>query len=233
MKEKVRYTNYILIWSVQTGRYIEKYVFRLVTSVGQIKKKYSESPRGIEPQTYGFRAQMLWNPSEWNPKVWGSISHRDSEFFLCPTLVTRRKTSFLFIYRAQNFTSLLFYLGHYMYIETSSPRVKGETARLVSDRFKIADGHNWCLKFWYHMYGNSVGALKVKLKMYPFNPSKPYYNTKWTDQYNHGDSWLFQQIQLNSADDFEVCWDINLSENWFRNTLTTHFLNFNPLFLLL
>ena len=120
-------------------------------------------------------------------------------------LVTRRKTSFLFIYRAQNFTSLLFYLGHYMYIETSSPRVKGETARLVSDRFKIADGHNWCLKFWYHMYGNSVGALKVKLKMYPFNPSKPYYNTKWADQYNHGDSWLFQQIQLNSADDFEVC----------------------------
>ena len=29
-----------------------------------------------------------------NPKVWGSILHRDSEFFLCPTLVTRRRTSF-------------------------------------------------------------------------------------------------------------------------------------------
>ena len=29
-----------------------------------------------------------------NPKVWGSIPHGDSEFFLCPTLVTRRKTSF-------------------------------------------------------------------------------------------------------------------------------------------
>ena len=28
------------------------------------------------------------------PKVWRSIPHRDSEFFLCPTLVTRRKTSF-------------------------------------------------------------------------------------------------------------------------------------------
>ena len=38
MKEKVRYTNDILIWSVQTGRYIEKDVFRLVTSVGQITK---------------------------------------------------------------------------------------------------------------------------------------------------------------------------------------------------
>ena len=29
-----------------------------------------------------------------NPKVWGSIPHGDSEFFLCPTLVTKRKTSF-------------------------------------------------------------------------------------------------------------------------------------------
>ena len=30
-----------------------------------------------------------------NPKVWGSISHGDSEFFLCPTLVKRRKNIFL------------------------------------------------------------------------------------------------------------------------------------------
>lgn len=107
-----------------------------------------------------------------------------------------------------------------MYIETSSPRVKGETARLVSDRFKIADGHNWCLKFWYHMYGNSVGGLKVILKMYPFNPSKPYYNTLKTTQYNRGDNWYFDQVQINSADDFEVCVDINPSADWLRNILS-------------
>ena len=29
-----------------------------------------------------------------NPKVWGSIPHGDSECFLCPTLVTRRKNIF-------------------------------------------------------------------------------------------------------------------------------------------
>ena len=29
-----------------------------------------------------------------NPKVWGSIPHGDTEVFLFPTLVTRRKTSF-------------------------------------------------------------------------------------------------------------------------------------------
>ena len=36
---------------------MKKDVFRLVTSVGQ--RKNSESPRGIEPQTYGFRALMF------------------------------------------------------------------------------------------------------------------------------------------------------------------------------
>ena len=59
----------------------------------------SESPWGIEPQTFGFHAHLslcgsvVGHPSA-NPKVWGSIPHGDSEFFLCPTLVTLRKTSF-------------------------------------------------------------------------------------------------------------------------------------------
>ena len=92
-----------------------------------------------------------------------------------------------------------------MYIEASSPRKKGEFARLVSDRFRVDNGHNWCLNFWYHMYGNSVGALKVKLKVYPFNPSKPYYTTLWTQQSNHGKDWLSDYVQINSPDNFEVC----------------------------
>lgn len=95
-----------------------------------------------------------------------------------------------------------------MYIEASLPRVKGEAARLISDRFKVANGHNWCLNFWYHMYGNSVGSLKVKLKVYPFNPSKPYYSTLWTQQLNHGDVWLMDYVQINSPDNFEVCWEL-------------------------
>ena len=36
----------------------EKRFFRLVTSVGQ--RKNSESPRGIEPKTFGFRSPMLY-----------------------------------------------------------------------------------------------------------------------------------------------------------------------------
>ena len=60
-------------------------VFRLVTSVGQ--RKNSKSPWVIEPQT----------------------SNSEPEFFLCPTLVTRRKTSFFISLPSSKLTiSLIF-----------------------------------------------------------------------------------------------------------------------------
>ena len=34
----------------------------------------------------------------WSQKVWGSIPYGDSEYFLCPTLVTRRKNIFLYFF---------------------------------------------------------------------------------------------------------------------------------------
>ena len=45
--------------SFELGKEIEKDVFRIVTSVRQ--RKNSESPRGIEPQIFGFRAPMLYH----------------------------------------------------------------------------------------------------------------------------------------------------------------------------
>ena len=45
--------------SFKLGKDIKKDVFRLVTSVGQ--RKNSESPQRIEPQTFGFRALMLYH----------------------------------------------------------------------------------------------------------------------------------------------------------------------------
>ena len=96
------------------------------------------------------------------------------------------------------------YSGHYAYIETSYPRVKGDVARLTSDRFKVSKGYNWCLNFWYHMNGKSVRSLSVKIKIYPFQSHKPYYRPLWKRQLNHGDAWLADNVQINSPDDFEV-----------------------------
>ena len=50
-----------------------------------------------------------------NPKVWGSILHRDSEFFLCPTLMTRRRTSFCISLPSSKLTiSLIAIYRHYI-----------------------------------------------------------------------------------------------------------------------
>ena len=57
--------------SFELGKERGKDVFCLVTSVGQRKK---------------------------NPKVQDSIPHGDSELFLCPTLVTRRKNILLYFF---------------------------------------------------------------------------------------------------------------------------------------
>ncbi|XP_019616170.1 PREDICTED: deleted in malignant brain tumors 1 protein-like isoform X2 [Branchiostoma belcheri] len=49
--------------------------------------------------------------------------------------------------------------GYYMYIEASSPRQRGDIARLWSPVFDAYGTH--CLQFAYHVYGDSIGALRV------------------------------------------------------------------------
>ena len=50
-----------------------------------------------------------------NPKVWGSIPHGDSEFFLRPTLVIRRKTSFSRFLSILTRTWILCFVKEYIY----------------------------------------------------------------------------------------------------------------------
>ena len=56
------------------GKEIEKDVFRHFTSMGE--RKNSESPWGIEPQTFGFRARM---PYHWATETKGSKVSAESE----------------------------------------------------------------------------------------------------------------------------------------------------------
>ncbi|XP_076109613.1 MAM and LDL-receptor class A domain-containing protein 1-like isoform X2 [Mytilus galloprovincialis] len=49
---------------------------------------------------------------------------------------------------------------YYMYIETSSPRVIGDTAVLTTQDTNLPAG-SWCLTFQYHMKGSSMGSLEV------------------------------------------------------------------------
>lgn len=54
---------------------------------------------------------------------------------------------------------LTFFAGKYAYIETSSPRIQGDNAKLVKGGLSFSTKK--CLSFYYHMYGNAMGTLNV------------------------------------------------------------------------
>lgn len=56
-------------------------------------------------------------------------------------------------------------LGHYMYIETSSPRQLGDIAWLVSEPFPRVTSSGRCLNFWYNMYGSTIDTLTVYIRI--------------------------------------------------------------------
>lgn len=51
-------------------------------------------------------------------------------------------------------------LGHYLFLESSSPASNGDTANLTSPVFEYTD-REICFSFWYNMYGLNIGTLKV------------------------------------------------------------------------
>ena len=88
-----------------------------------------------------------WNA---NPKVWGSIPRGDSEFFLYPMLVTRRKKSFLIIHRAQNLPSLLFLSNNKLYVYIWIIKVVWLLTTRIWVVFSIPARRPWCSNssFW-------------------------------------------------------------------------------------
>lgn len=82
-----------------------------------------------------------------------------------------------------------------MYIETSSPRVAGDNAKLV---FPVSGNKQpSCLKFYYHMYGNTMGSLTV------FSGNLVVFNASG----NHGNYWNEAKVNLYLDDDvsFNEC----------------------------
>ena len=71
-----------------------------------------------------------------------------------------------------------------MYIEASYPRKPGENAKLV---VKVPNnGNQYCLSFYYHMYGASAGSLNV------YNGNTKVFSVSG----NQEDNWLMVQRNL-------------------------------------
>ena len=73
-----------------------------------------------------------------------------------------------------------------MYIETSSPRVLGDHAKLNSPLLRFSG--NMCLTFFYHMYGLTVGKLNVLI-----NGTKTVFSASG----NKGNSWFEARITVS------------------------------------
>mgnify|MGYP000099682173 CR=1 FL=1 len=73
-----------------------------------------------------------------------------------------------------------------MYIETSSPRLYGDRARLQLLPPNSATGKLSCLKFYYHMYGATINQLNV------FNGN----SIVFTKSGQQGNRWLFAEVAI-------------------------------------
>lgn len=92
-------------------------------------------------------------------------------------------------------------VGHYMYIETSAPRRKGDKARLLSEDFSPTTIRGRCVKFWYHMYGATIGTLRVLVKTGPGNQSE---SIIWELSGNFGNQWYSAQAPVSSGKYYQV-----------------------------
>ena len=72
-----------------------------------------------------------------------------------------------------------------MYIETSSPRQKGDYANLELSVYR--NGAPACLKFYYHMYGSTMGSLTV------FNEGMAVFSVSG----NQGNYWRQATIDIH------------------------------------
>ncbi|XP_035827620.1 MAM and LDL-receptor class A domain-containing protein 2-like [Aplysia californica] len=90
--------------------------------------------------------------------------------------------------------------GSYIYTEASSPRVAGDVARVIGPVHSPTTAK--CAKFFYHMYGTSMGTLKVYLKSQNrLNPPV------LTLSGNHKDSWLPAEFNISSSVSYQIVFE--------------------------
>ncbi|CAL8279708.1 unnamed protein product [Lota lota] len=82
--------------------------------------------------------------------------------------------------------------GKYLYIDSSPPSQKGNVARLKSQLLPPAGEDGYCLTFWYHMYGATVGSLRMVLQT--VDPSQE--TLAWQLSGSQGSDWQVAQVHV-------------------------------------
>ncbi|KAM8838449.1 MAM and LDL-receptor class A domain-containing protein 2 isoform 2-T2 [Synchiropus picturatus] len=90
--------------------------------------------------------------------------------------------------------------GSYLYMESSPPTAKGSVARLKSSPLPPAGEEGYCLSFWYHMSGATVGSLRILLQS-----TDPWNRTLvWQKSGDQGEEWLLARSHVTLQDVHQV-----------------------------
>ena len=80
--------------------------------------------------------------------------------------------------------------GQYLFIEASQPRVRGDLAKLTTPPL-TEELH--CLSFWYHMYGEETGSMRVRIKIGKNGRDRII----WEENGEKPDKWFKAEIEIN------------------------------------
>ena len=90
-----------------------------------------------------------------------------------------------------------FLSGTYLYLESSYPLRSGDKVSLISEFISVP---KTCLRFYYHMFGDRLGTLNVKLKL-----RNGKLETLWTKAKNQLDYWRMGHTSIDQDMGYQVC----------------------------
>ncbi|KAK7462609.1 hypothetical protein BaRGS_00038362, partial [Batillaria attramentaria] len=97
--------------------------------------------------------------------------------------------------------------GHYLYIETSEPRVQNDTARLTSQVYENPDGSTHCLRFSYNMHGQQMGGMNVYVTPSTNQSPQQTPTLVWNGTGDHGEQWKDVELEIAPSGDFQVIFE--------------------------
>ncbi|KAL7643743.1 UNVERIFIED_CONTAM: hypothetical protein RMT77_005749 [Armadillidium vulgare] len=101
--------------------------------------------------------------------------------------------------------------GGYAYIDSDFPRRPQDKARLVSETFAPQDRDKpLCMRFWTHMFGNGIGALRVII-----DPNTGDEETIWELRGEQGNNWYQGQVTITAISDFRIVFEAEVGDNNF------------------
>ncbi|KAH3881747.1 hypothetical protein DPMN_005674 [Dreissena polymorpha] len=90
--------------------------------------------------------------------------------------------------------------GSYIFIESSAPRSTLDTAWIQSPEIDATVVPVHCFRFWYHMFGSSIGRLNIYQVTHGILPG----NLVWSLTGAQGSTWMKGQVPLSSNRNYSV-----------------------------